>query len=438
MNLNELFFFKVFECIKESNNKINKFNHNEKNCYFHHTSVHNENDKRREQISFTAFFKKLKTYMEEGNIILNLETVFEFKNNGNDLSLNYYTNKPSFQNYNNYIYNQFDCCKNETEYLYHIKNYKKTKCKYYSINKVCKKKYCDKIHPNVKNEEENNINYLRKIIDSWIERKEIKLREIIETFNKILSYENKNLSKIQLNEIKRDFEPFLKFYNDNKNSKNIMNINNYQNFDKKISQRIMQQIHRNLNQNNKKNKIYKNSDLFHSLSISDSICYLSPSDSIKSNEIIKYIYAFLNSNDGKIIFGGRFFKDSYIINGIRIKQKEREKFEKWFNSEFLKILIEYEDYIKYQYYDLANNNNEECILVIDVKQIKTNKFLMTSSKKKFVIKEDINKKLEKNIILDEQAFVELDTKQYIDLLRRRFIKYYSEKLGINKLINTNI
>ena len=38
MNLNELFFFKVFPCVKSTNNKINS-NHKENKCYFYHVST---------------------------------------------------------------------------------------------------------------------------------------------------------------------------------------------------------------------------------------------------------------------------------------------------------------------------------------------------------------------------------------------------------------
>ena len=443
MNLNELFFFKVFECIKESNKILNKSSHNEKNCYFYHKSIdfnnnqknNFEKDRRREQISFILFFKKLKVNLEEGNKIISLDSIFEFKNKEN---LNYYTNKTSFQNYNEYIYNQFDFCKNEIEYLYHIKNYKKNKCLHIS----CKKKFCDKYHQSDKNyENENNgINLFKKTIDSWIEKNEIKLIEIIELFNVILSFNNKYLSKIQLNEIKQEFEPFLKFYEENKNRNNnsLMNINKYQNINNKKAQRILQEIHRNLNQNNEKFNIYKNNNIFDVLPISTHMCYFPSSEFLKSGEIIKYIDSFLNSSNGIIIYGLFLLeKNNYIVKGISIKQKEREKFKKWFNSEFLKILVEYEGYIKYKFYDLANNNSEECILVIDVKQIKSNKFLMTSSKKYFVIKENylINKRNEKNQILKKEDFIELDTKQYINFLRKRFLLYYSKKYGFHPKVN---
>ena len=224
MNLSEIFFFKVFEGVKESNNKLNKSSHNEKNCYFYHNSEdYFEKDKRRELISFSSFFKQLRTNLEEGDIILTIDTIFEFKNRENNFSLNYYTNKPSFSNYNNCIYNQFDYCKNEVEFFYHIKNYKKSKCKHQEINKTCKKKFCNKYHN--KNEldenEKNGINYFIKIIDSWIDKNEIKLIEIIEVFNTIISTKNRFLSGLQLNEIKQDFEPFLKFYNEYQKTKNF-------------------------------------------------------------------------------------------------------------------------------------------------------------------------------------------------------------------------
>ena len=453
MNLSELFFFKVFECTKESNNKLNKSSHNEKNCYFYHNSNNYENDlqtniiekdRRREQISFSTFFRNLRTNLEERDLNISIDTIFEFRNKEKNFNLNYYTNKPSFQNYNNFIYNQFDCCKNDTEYLFHIKNYKKNRCKYYEINKNCKKTFCPHSHYNSSydgNQDKNGINLFIKTINSWIEKNEIRLIEIIEIFNIILSFENKYLSKYkyQLNEIKKDFEPFLKFYSEYKNSKNInktMNIAQYKNKDNKNTQRIMQEINRVLNPKNKKNNIYKYNNLFEVLKFSTDLCYLSSSDEIKSGELIKYIYAFLNSANGVIIYGGIYSKenDKYLIKGISIKHKEREKFKKWFNTEFYRVLLEYEDHLKYKIYDLANNNNEECILIIEIKRIKETKFLISSLKGFYTIKEDIlkNDEKEKNKILEEKDIVELDTKQYIDLLRKRFLVHYSEKFMVNQ------
>jgi hypothetical protein len=444
MNINELFFFKVFECIRDSN-------HNEKNCYFYHLSPNYESgpnknvskDKRREQISFTSFFKNLKNNLENDDINLSIDTIFEFKNKKNNFELNYYTNKPLFSQYNDYIYNQFDCCKNETEFHYHIFNYKKNICQNYKIFKNCKKKFCYKIHSNnnindQKDNEKNGINDFKKIINTWIEKNEIKLIEIIEAFNNILMFDNKYL-KIQLNEIKQIFEPFLKFYNEYKNSNqnDISNIIKYDNMINTKAQRIMQEINRDLNRDSKALKVYKNTDLFESLKISTNFCYISLSDTIKLGEIVKYIYAFLNSSDGVIIFGAELnSNNNYVIKGINIKQKLRDKFQKWFNTEFLKILIEYEGYLKYQIYDLNNNHNEECVLAIEIKQIKITKFLFNSSKKYYIIKEELlnNNKNLKNKILDENGVLELDTREYINFIRKRFINYYSKKFNLNQKI----
>ena len=75
MNLNELFFFKVFPCCKTSSNKLIPDSHKEKNCYFYHTTIIFENgvkkevdkDRRREIISFTD---KIKQSMEGSRIIM--------------------------------------------------------------------------------------------------------------------------------------------------------------------------------------------------------------------------------------------------------------------------------------------------------------------------------------------------------------------------------
>ena len=79
MNLNELFFFKVFQCCKDINNKLKSGTHNENNCYGYHVSFTHENgikkliekDRRREPISFSFFFKKLSYLINEENLKFN-------------------------------------------------------------------------------------------------------------------------------------------------------------------------------------------------------------------------------------------------------------------------------------------------------------------------------------------------------------------------------
>ena len=473
MNLNELFFFKVFQCYKDTNNKINIGSHNEKNCYFYHVAISYENgiktiiekDRRREPISFSEFFKKLqKNLKEEENFNLSIDTIFEFKKNNK--YLNYYTDSLPFNSQNEYIYYDSDYCKNEIEFYYHINRYKKNICRFFKTNGKCNKKFCNAKHiknknkiDDEKNKENNNkiyeddidkgIIYFENIINKWKEKKEIQLKEIIDAYKYILSFNNSYLSKMQINEIKQYYIPFQKWYDDiNNNSNNnkiinnnqannqYLNINQYQNEESNSNERIMQDISNQLDINNNYSKIYKNSNLFNSLNISTNVCHISQYESIKLSEVVKYTFAMLNSSDGVIIYGGD--KNNNNVKGISLKRKERESFKKWFNTEFFKLLIQYENNLKYKFYDLANNNNDECILIIEVKKIKDNKLLRTfSSQKCYIIKENIltNNKVEKNRILNENDIIELDTREYLELLRKKLLLYYSKKYNVNININ---
>ena len=466
------FFFKVFPCRKDSNNKLNPSSHNEKNCYFYHELIEYENgikkiiekDRRREVISLTLFFKKLRNEMKENdNFIVFMESVFELKKN--DKFLNYYIDCLPFQKHNEDIFYDLDYCQNETEFNYHINRYKTYNCNHYKMFGNCKNKFCYYKHAsNAKNNEneknidegkknDNNNNdldegiiHFKNVIDKWKDKKEIQLKEIIEIYEYILSFDNKYLSKIQINEdIKHYFyNPFYKLYQEfnNKNtSQNSLsnNINNnilkYQNEENISNERIIQGIYNQFNSNNNTLKIYKNSDLFQlleSLNITQTICYLSAYNSIKLSEVVKYAYAMLNSCDGVIIYGCN--EDNKTLKGIKLERKERDDFKKWFNTEFFKLLIQNEETIKYKIYDLTNNNNDECILIIEVKQIKFSKLLRTySSQQCFIINDEILKKKnkEKYLILKNNDVSDLNTKEYIDLLRKRLLFYYSNKFGIN-------
>ena len=473
MNLNELFFFKVFQCLKDTNNNKLNSNHKEDKCYFYHVSISYENgvkkiiekDRRREQISFTTFFKKIQSNLNEENYNLSINTIFEFKKE--NIFLNYYIDSLPIKSSNEVIYFDTDYCQNETEFFYHINRYKKNICRFYKSSGKCKKKFCFCQHVNIKKENDKNKNVenvndkdnknenididegiinFRNIINIWLERKEIQLKEIIETYNYILSFENNYLSDLQKEETKKWFSPFLKWYNLIKNTNdntannnpniNYLNIAQYKNEENHSNERIIQDIFNQLNPNNNYSKIYKNNNLFESLNISTNVCFISKFDAIKKGEISKYIYAMLNSSDGVIIYGGN--ENEKSIKGISLKSKERDNFQKWFNTEFLKILIQYDNNIKYKFYDLANNNNDECVLVINVKQIKPNKLLRAiSTQQCFIIKEDFlnNIKEQKNVILNEEDVVELNTKEYIELLRKRLLEHYSNKFGVKLNMN---
>ena len=468
MNLNEFFFFKVFKCYKDGNNKLNPGTHNEKNCYFYHVSYIYENgikkeiqkDKRRKPISFPEFFKKLSYNLkEEGNRTLSFETIFEFKNDENNL--HYYIDSLPFLNYNEFIYNRFDYCHNETEFLYHVNRYKKNICRFMLVNGRCNNKFCYSRYEtkenrieNEKNKGEENIDEgivnFKNVINNWKEKKEIKLKEIIDIYNYILSFENKYLSTMQINETKQDFLPFQKWYNDVKISKNInynldntnelninyQNISKYENKDNKSNERILQDIYNQLNPNNNNySRIFKNSDLFKSLKINNNnLCYISNFNAIKKGEVVQWVYALMNSSDGYIVYGAD--RNNLTIKGISLDNKNRYEFKKWFNTEFFKLLIEYEDNLKFEFHDLANNNNDECVLVIEVKKIKANNLLRAiPSQKCYIIDE---KSLDKtNKILYDNNIKELDTREYLKILRERLLVYYSNKFGVD-INNVNL
>ena len=508
MNLNELFFFKVFPCTKNTKDTNNKYNanknnsykahyHNEKYCYYYHTSNTNENqnkkiiekDRRREPISFSTFFKKLLSKIkEEEKYSLSLETLFEIKNNENEF--NYYIDSMPFDSFNEKIYLGIDCCHNITEFNYHMNRYKKNYCRFFKINKKCKNIFCYGKHKNneINNEsdkENNNINIIinniinninndidinegiiqyRKIINKWKDEKEIKLIQIIDLYNYILSYDNKYLLNNQLNEINKSFEVFQKWYNDintktsnnnhincknNENpynkeeilSKNyneisdniIINYNilkKYQSENKMNSNEIINDMYKSIKLVNESSKIYSNSNLLETLKINTNVCYISQYTIVKKAEIVKYAYAMLNSSDGVIIYGGH--ENNNSIKGINMNRKERDKFKIWFNSEFIKILIKYEDNLKYNFYDLANDTNDKCVLVIEIKKIKSHKFLVKLPAKCLIIKEKfLNRNKEgKNKLLCEENVKELDLREYLEVLRKKLLEYYSEKFNV--------
>ena len=491
MNLNELFFFKVFPCSKDINNtKYKTFKHNKKNCYFYHVSTIYENrdkkiiekDKRREPISFSHFFKKILSKLRnEENYSLSLESIFQLKND--ESNLHYYFDSMPFDCFNEKIFSGADCCHNETEFNYHMNRYKKNICRFFKINKKCKNIFCYSSHKyndikNESNKENNNINIIinniinninnetdinegiikyRSILNKWKDEKEIKFKEIIDLYNYILSFENKYLFKNNINDIKKDFDVFQKWYADikdkvsknndnihnkevkynknfNRETENIINyhvLQNYQNEEEvNSSESIINNIYKSIKLVNGFSKINSNNNLLETLKINTNVCYISKYTSIKKGEIVKYVYAMLNSSDGTIIYGGD--ENNNSIKGINMNRKERDKFKIWFNSEFIKILIKYEDNLKYNFYDIENNISDKCVLVIEIKKIKSHKFLIKLPAKCLIIKEKFlnrNKNV-KNKLLSEENVKELDLREYLEVLRKKLLEHYSHKFKV--------
>ena len=468
MNLNELFFFKVFPCNINTNNNLNSLIHNENNCYFYHIStIYNNNnsikskDRRREPIQFSEFFKTLLLKLKkEENYYIFLDTIFALKNNENNM--NYYIDSMPLKYIDEYIsFN--DVCHNETEFNYHINRYKKNICRFSKIFKKCKNKFCycrhikdddNKIILNENCKENNNINIkninnnnedyneegiikLRKIINKWEDKNEIKFKEIIDVYNYILSFENKYLSLNKHKEIKENFKIFKKWYDNIKKDINKGKNENYINYriikqykeeeiiDSKIQ--IINNIYKSIKLVNDLNK---NNNLLETLNINTNVCYISKYTMIKKAEIVKYVYAMLNSSDGVIIYGGH--ENNNSIKGISLNRKERDKFKIWFNSEFIKILIKYEDNLQYNFYDLNNNINDECVLVIKIKKIKSYKFLIKFPDKCLIIKEKflMKNRNKKNILLNEENIKELDLREYLEILRKKLLEHYSEKFNV--------
>ena len=334
-----------------------------------------------------------------------------------------------------------------------MNRYKKNICRFWKINNKCNNKFCYNKHSSKKfqnetDKENNAINNIinniiksvnneyecetnegiveyRKAINKWTTQKEIKLIEIIVLYNYILSFENKYLSIHQKNKIQKNFEFFQKWYTDAKLYMN--NIPTLELFLLGETSNI-----KYYSKKNTKEKISKNCTLLESLNINTNVCYISKYTSIKRSEIIKCVYAMLNSSDGVIIYGGH--ENNNCIKGISMTRKERDKFKIWFNSEFIKILIKYEDNLKYDFIDINDNggDNDQCVLVIEIKKIKGYKFLIKHQNKCVIIKEKFlnRNKNEKNKLLDDENIKELDLKEYLEILRIKLLEHYSQKFNV--------
>ena len=95
-------------------------------------------------------------------------------------------------------------------------------------------------------------------------------------------------------------------------------------------------------------------------------------------------------------------------------------------------MIKYEDNLQYNFYDLNNNINDECVLVIKIKKIKSYKFLIKFPDKCLIIKEKflMKNRNKKNILLNEENIKELDLREYLEILRKKLLEHYSEKFNV--------
>ena len=109
-------------------------------------------------------------------------------------------------------------------------------------------------------------------------------------------------------------------------------------------------------------------NIFGSMPKNNEILYISD-ESPKEEELIKVIFAFLNSHPGNLIFGVEKTRFSY--KGFKMNRKERDWFKQEFNSR-LKNYLNFETSIKYKFFDLVEGEKlieDFCVLYIKVRSI---------------------------------------------------------------------
>ena len=147
----------------------------------------------------------------------------------------------------------------------------------------------------------------------------------------------------------------------------------------------------------------------------------------KKEIITKVITSFLNSHNGYLIIGGD--ENSDEIKGVKLSRKKRDEFKIWINLNFINVLIEYESNLKYEFIDL--DIEEMCILKINVKKIANKKLLKDKFNNEwFIISKKFLDKFEAkklNRISQSEDIKKLNTKEYIEIVRKRFIDYYTNK-----------
>ncbi len=432
MNLNELFFFKVFPC------KKNDSFHSYKNCYFFHNNNKNDSynsnnnnnidnynknnlsDKRRIPINFEKF-------------LLNIEGASELAGyNTIKNELEYYTNQIKFEitDINKEIFSLYSPCLNNIEYSYHIKNIYNKQCPYYYNKIKCPYgKLCYNYH------ERNNIDYnnLYKLKDfiNNITKKDsfIYLSDIILMFNSILSFNNNFISDENLmKKFKNILIPYENIIKKNINRNNIYPQNNPNIVIKRINNN-----NDNISNSNSNNYIKKGMNFYTAFNINkNDLCYCSTEPiKIKEESFRKIIEAFLNTHSGFILYGVDVNSDKII--GQKFNRKDRDDFKINFNYFFINILIEFEENLKFEFFDIDNKGN--CVLLISIKKLKNTILIKDKiSEVYYMIKSKvINKINEKKVFkINKDDIIDLNKREYIDVMIERYINYYTKKITKEK------
>lgn len=401
MNVSELFFFKTFPC-------TNIKKHQTSGCYYYH----NTDDHRRKILLFENY---LSIYE---NADLPKDNLLGFNTSENKLG--YYKEVMSFDNDNIKIDKMFfggiTFCANKVEYAYHLHNYKKDKCPYEEMKVQCPfGKLCYNEHRSDIEEMVQSMSILKSFIASITSQGIfIFLRDIVRAYRAILQEANSFLPESVYSSLNNQLDHFKTFFTDE------LSYDKIKIEEEEISQAIVEEL-------NAQAKIKIGSNFYEQFDINNRLVFAS-STFPKQNEIIMAVIAMLNSQDGYIIYGVQVNTEK--INGISLSRKDRDKFRCWFNSAFESILIEFEENVKYNFYDSKQKN--VCVLVITVKQIKKEKLVSDSYGNSYIIKDKFLQKFDNksSTTLDINDIKALNQKEYIEVLRLRLIDHYTKKCQI--------
>ena len=386
MNLSEFFFYKVFKChLKET--------HEHFTCYYNHDYF----DTRRPPIDMRSYIMRYKNEDATKNMLYGYNT--------NHNKLNYYCEHLSFgyEKVDQEIFEQYPPCNNRIEFLYHINKYNMNLCSYIIVNSKCPLgKLCYNRHKDKclwENEKINNFaNFIRNMILK--ENSFVSLQNIISMYEEILQMQNKYLTESQLFALKNESTIWMNF---------------------KFSHFPLSSSINPLPKQSKKFFIKNEKFVFDKKK--DEIIFTSPT-MIKKEELMKYAFAMLNSHNGKIILGVDL--NAGCVRGILMSRRDRDLFKCWMNGELDNLLIEYNENIKFDFYDVKdNNNNGLCLFIASFSQIKKPKLIENKKGQFLVIKNIFLEKNKKQISCED--IKTLNVKEYIQLTQKKLLDYYTRK-----------
>lgn len=401
MNVSELYFFKTLPC-------NHRKEHQSSSCYYYH----NKEDQRRKILLFEDY---ISLYTNEN---LPKDNLLGFNTSENKLG--YYKEIMSLDSddikIDKKILGGITPCANKIEYAYHLHNYKKDKCPFEEIKIQCPLgNLCYHEHKTDIEEMVQSMSALKSFIASITSKNIfIFLRDIVRVYRAILNEPNFYLPAEIYAALINQLEHFSVFYNDE------LSYDKVKIEEENISQAIVEEL-------NVQAMIKIGGNFYSQFDLKNCLVFAS-STLPKQNEIIMAVIAMLNSQDGYIIYGVQVNTEE--IKGITMSRRDRDKFRCWFNSEFEAILIEFEENVKYNFFDSQNKN--VCVLVITVKQIKKEKLVSDLYGKSYIIKDKFLQKFYDKLTttLDLNDIKGLNRKEYIEVLRLRLIDHYTKKFQI--------